>query len=216
MWASGPERFNNTQRAKVKFGHQCIFACISMNKNQQSYFKLPSTVKELDTYEMYTTHLFVCICNNCNHHHLCFPSSDGLVYESQVSCNFHNGQRNLVKSRGNITVLYVPCKWWPEISPLRCHNGFEIHQNWSDSSPFLVYYHHQIASMNYSPLFRVRSWNNGMRCMSIYILMVCTCGHFFTGTGFLCSSMFILRVFVIGVRMYEKSRVVMWPTLSSW
>ena len=25
-------------------------------------------------------------------------------------------------------------------------------------------------SMNYYPLFRVRSWNNGMRCMSFYIL----------------------------------------------
>ena len=36
----------------------------------------------------------------------------------------------------------------------------------------LSYYHHQIGSMNYNPLFRVRSWNNGMRCMSFYILML--------------------------------------------
>ena len=35
----------------------------------------------------------------------------------------------------------------------------------------LSYYHHQIGSMNYYPLFRVRSWNNSMRCMSLYILM---------------------------------------------
>ena len=35
----------------------------------------------------------------------------------------------------------------------------------------LSYYHHQIGNMNYCPLFRVRSWNNGMRCMSLYILM---------------------------------------------
>ena len=35
----------------------------------------------------------------------------------------------------------------------------------------LSYYHHQIGSMNYYPLFRVRSWNNCMRCMSFYILM---------------------------------------------
>ena len=34
----------------------------------------------------------------------------------------------------------------------------------------LSYYHHQIGSMNYYPLFRVRSWNNGMRSMSFYIL----------------------------------------------
>ena len=35
----------------------------------------------------------------------------------------------------------------------------------------LSYYHHQIGSMNYYPLFGVRSWNNGMRCMSFYILI---------------------------------------------
>ena len=35
----------------------------------------------------------------------------------------------------------------------------------------LFYYHHQTGSMNYYPLFRVRSWNNGVRCMSFYILM---------------------------------------------
>ena len=34
----------------------------------------------------------------------------------------------------------------------------------------LSYYHHQIGNMNYYPLFRVRSWNNGMRFMSLYIL----------------------------------------------
>ena len=37
----------------------------------------------------------------------------------------------------------------------------------------LSYYHHQIGSMNYYPLFRARwSWNNGMRCMPIFLLMV--------------------------------------------
>ena len=30
----------------------------------------------------------------------------------------------------------------------------------------LSYYHHQIGSLTYLPLFRVRSWNNGMCCMS--------------------------------------------------
>ena len=40
-----------------------------------------------------------------------------------------------------------------------------------DNTYTLSYHHHQIGSMNYCPLFRVRSWNNGVRCMSIYILM---------------------------------------------
>ena len=34
----------------------------------------------------------------------------------------------------------------------------------------LSYDHHQIESMNYYPMFRVMSWNIGMRCMSLYIL----------------------------------------------
>ena len=37
----------------------------------------------------------------------------------------------------------------------------------------LSYYHHQIGSANYYPLFRVRSWSNGVRCMSCYILTKC-------------------------------------------
>ena len=35
----------------------------------------------------------------------------------------------------------------------------------------LSYHHDQIGSMNYYPLFRVRSWNNDVRCMYFYILM---------------------------------------------
>ena len=35
----------------------------------------------------------------------------------------------------------------------------------------LSYYHHQIGYMNYYPLFRVWSWNNGVRCVSFYILI---------------------------------------------
>ena len=34
----------------------------------------------------------------------------------------------------------------------------------------LSYHHNQIGSMNYYPLFRVRSWNHDMHCMYIYIL----------------------------------------------
>ena len=35
----------------------------------------------------------------------------------------------------------------------------------------LSYYHHQNGSMNYYRFFRARSWNNGLRCMSLYILV---------------------------------------------
>ena len=33
------------------------------------------------------------------------------------------------------------------------------------------YHHYKIGSMNYYPLFGVRLWNNGMRWMSLYILL---------------------------------------------
>ena len=36
----------------------------------------------------------------------------------------------------------------------------------------LSYYHHQIGSMNYYPFFRLRSWKNGVRCMSFCIRMI--------------------------------------------
>ena len=39
----------------------------------------------------------------------------------------------------------------------------------------LSYYHHQIGSMNSYPLFRVRSWNSGVRCMFFYILILLNC-----------------------------------------
>ena len=47
---------------------------------------------------------------------------------------------------------HFPCDDWDNIYILSC-------------------YHQQIGSMNYYPLFRVRSWNNGVRCMSFYILI---------------------------------------------
>ena len=36
---------------------------------------------------------------------------------------------------------------------------------------YTLSYCHQIGSMNYYPLFRVRSWNIDVRCMSFYILI---------------------------------------------
>ena len=37
---------------------------------------------------------------------------------------------------------------------------------------YFIYYYNQIGSMNHLPLFRVRSWNNGMRLMSSYVLIM--------------------------------------------
>ena len=43
--------------------------------------------------------------------------------------------------------------------------------DWEYIYIYTLFYYHQIGSMNYYPLFRVRSWNNGVRCMSFYILV---------------------------------------------
>ena len=43
--------------------------------------------------------------------------------------------------------------------------------DWENIYTLSYYHHHQIGSMYYHPLFTVRSWNNGVRCMSFYILM---------------------------------------------
>ena len=37
---------------------------------------------------------------------------------------------------------------------------------------FISYNHLQIGSMTHLPLFRVRSWKNGMRCTSFYIFIM--------------------------------------------
>ena len=46
-----------------------------------------------------------------------------------------------------------------------CYDGCE-------STCTLSYYHQQIGSMINLPLFKVTSWNNGMRSMSFYILIL--------------------------------------------
>ena len=50
---------------------------------------------------------------------------------------------------------HLPCDYWENIYTLS-------------------YFHHQIRRMNYYPLFRLRSWNNGICCMSFYILIIST------------------------------------------
>ena len=44
------------------------------------------------------------------------------------------------------------------------------HNAWENTYT-LSYYHNRIGSMNYYPLFGVRSWNNGVRCMCFCILL---------------------------------------------
>ena len=48
---------------------------------------------------------------------------------------------------------------------------FSLTYDHCENTCTLSYYHHQIGSMSHLSLYRVRSWNNGMHCMSFYILI---------------------------------------------
>ena len=77
------------------------------------------------------------------------------------------------------TQMLLPCvmkEIWQSYHTARTYMScmfsvYPISSWWLREYIALSYYHHQIGSMNYHPLFRVRSWNNGMRCMSLYILI---------------------------------------------
>ena len=71
----------------------------------------------------------------------------------------------------------------------------------------LSYYHHQIGSMNYYPLFRVRSWNNGVCCMCFYILI------------YIYIYIYIFRVMVITVfemKFHVRVLQLYLTTITSW
>ena len=87
----------------------------------------------------------------------------------------------------------------------------------------LSYYHHRTGSMNHEPLFRVRSWNNGMRCMSYYVLISdpikvtnvpiflmvwVTCSHFSKALAELCgytaASIYYFNEFFVQSLIYLK------------
>ena len=62
----------------------------------------------------------------------------------------------------------------------------------------LSYHHYKIRSMNYYPLFRVRLWNNGMRCMSLI---------FFWHNGELLFHCFWLRFIYI---LMPHNMIILW------
>ena len=76
-------------------------------------------------------------------------------------CTYKRGRMNNADPRAPWTIIcFVPLA---NMDPY-CFDYDDIYT--------LSYYHHQIGSMNYYPLLRVRSWNNGVRCMSFFILII--------------------------------------------
>ena len=73
----------------------------------------------------------------------------------------------------------------------------------------LFYYHHQIGSMIYWPLFRVKPWNNGMRCMSLHILLDKRIILSVVNGVFVKSTFQVLHTFLSKVPIHGKGAVIL-------
>ena len=105
--------------------------------------------------------VLVCLYSTPSHYHHCANLSEGIELIKCLSDIFCR----VCKIKHFLSIIhYTICR---AVCFLFTHFSCD---DW-ESIYTLSYYHHQIGSMNYYPLFRVRSWNNGVRCMSFYILM---------------------------------------------
>ena len=104
--------------------------------------------------------VFVCLYITPSHYHHCANFIwRHWTYKMPVRYNFSSVWVRLsIFSVIHYTICGAVCF---QFTHFLCDDWKNIHT--------LCYHLHQIKSMNYYPLFRVRSWNNGMRCMSFYI-----------------------------------------------
>ena len=110
------------------------------------------------------------ICFVCTVHHLIII----IVQNYLKTLNVWNAcQMNFVECVSKITHILsvIRCTIHYTICGAVCFQFTHSSCDDWDNIYTLSYYHHQIGRMNYYPLFRVRSWNNGVRCMSCYIVM---------------------------------------------
>ena len=100
--------------------------------------------------------VLVCLYNTPSHYHHCANLSDGI---------------KLIKCLSDIFCRVCKIKHFLSVIHYTICGAVCFHFFCDDCENIytLSYHHHQIGSMNYYPLFRVRSWNNGVHCMSFYI-----------------------------------------------
>ena len=101
------------------------------------------------------------LCSTTSHYHPCANLSEGIEvikWLSDIFCRVCKIKHILCVIQYTIygavcfQFTHLPCDDWDNIYAL-------------------PYYHHRIGSIDYYPLFRVRSWNNGIRCISFYTLL---------------------------------------------
>ena len=96
-----------------------------------------------------------------HHHHHCANLSEDIVL---IKCLSDIFCRVVSKIRHIISVIHYT------IRRAVCFQFTHFPCDWENIYT-LFHYHHQLGSMNYYPLFKFRSWNNGVRCMSFWILI---------------------------------------------
>ena len=99
--------------------------------------------------------VFVCLYITLSHYHHCANLSEDIEL---IKCLSSVWVRLSILSQLYIYIIYMGL----------CVFSLPIFLVMIERIYTLFYYHHQIGRMNYYPLFRVRSWNSGMRCMSLY------------------------------------------------
>ena len=106
--------------------------------------------------------VLVCLYSTSYHYHHCANLSEGIELWNACQIYFVECVSKIkhILSVIHHTICGAVCFQFTHFS---CDDWENIYT--------LSYYHDQIGSMNYYPLFRVRSWNNGVRCMSFYILL---------------------------------------------
>ena len=102
--------------------------------------------------------VFVCLYIAPSHYHHCANLSEDLEL---MPVRYILSSVSKIKHIFSVIhyTIYGVCVFSLPISPVMIERIYT-----------LSYYHHLIGSMIYYPLFGVRSWNNGMRCMFLYIL----------------------------------------------
>ena len=101
----------------------------------------------------------------CTAHHLSIRSLCKLIWRHWT---YKMPVKYILSSVSKIE--YIPSIIHYTICGAVCFQFTHYPCDYWDNIYTLSYCHHRIGSMNYYPLFRVRSWNNGVRCMSFYIL----------------------------------------------
>ena len=105
--------------------------------------------------------VFVCLYITPSHYHHCANLSEDIEHACQIYFVECVSKIKQIFSVIHYTIYMGLCVFSLPINLVMIRRIYT-----------LSYHHHQIGIMNYYPLFRVRSWNNGMCSMSLYILIL--------------------------------------------